>query len=54
MLDLDAGVHLDEKPLLGIHVIEELDGAGVVVADGLGEIGGGEAEFVAEVAFEVD
>jgi hypothetical protein len=37
VLDLDARVHLDEEPLVPVHVVEELDGAGVVVADALGE-----------------
>jgi len=54
VLDLDAGVHFDEEPLLGIHVVEELDGAGVVVADVASETGGGFAEFMTEVALEID
>ena len=54
VLDLDAGVHLDEEPLLAVHVVEVFHGAGVVVADGLGEIGGGLAEVMTKVAGEVD
>ena len=54
VLDLDAGVHFDEEPFLGIHVVEELDGAGVVVADVAGELGGGFAELFSQVAGEVD
>ena len=37
VLDLDARVHLDEEPVVLIHVVEEFDGARVVVADAVGE-----------------
>ncbi len=33
VFDLDAGVHFDEEPVIFIHVVEEFDGSGVVVAD---------------------
>ena len=32
VLDLDARVHLDEEPLVAVEIVEELDGARVVVA----------------------
>ena len=35
VLNLDARVHLDEEPLFFIHIVEELDRAGIVVADAL-------------------
>ena len=38
VLHLDARVHLDEEPVVLIHVVEELHGAGVVVADAVGEL----------------
>ena len=53
VLDLDAGVHLDEEPVVLIHVVEELDGAGVVVADACGELGGGVAEVLPHDGIEV-
>jgi hypothetical protein len=33
VLDLDARVHLDEEPVVLIHVVEELDRARIVVTD---------------------
>ena len=39
VLDLEAGVHLEEEELAVL--VDELDGAGVVVADGLGGLDGG-------------
>ncbi len=54
VLDLNARVHFDEEPLLGIHVVEEFDGAGVVIADGFGKTGSGFAEVVTEGSREVD
>ena len=54
VLDLDARVHLDEEPVLGVHVVEELDGAGVVVADAFGERDGGVAQGLAQAGLEVD
>ena len=53
MLDLDARVHFDEEPVVLIHVVEELDGAGVVVADSCGELHSGIAEFLADLWIEV-
>ena len=54
MLDLDARVHFDEEPLLRLHVVEELYGAGIVIANVFCEAGCGFAEVFFEVAFEVD
>jgi hypothetical protein len=45
VLDLDARVHLDEEPLVAVEVVEELDRAGVVVADLLGHARGGLAKL---------
>ena len=45
VLHLDARVHLDEEPLVAVQVVEELDGAGVVVADLAGHADGGVAQF---------
>ena len=53
MLNLDARVHLDEEPVLLVHVVEELDGAGVVVADALGEGHRGFTEFLAHDGIEL-
>jgi hypothetical protein len=36
MLDLEAGVHLEEEEVAVLE--DELDGAGAVVADGLGRL----------------
>ncbi len=38
MLDLDARVHLDEVELLAVHIHQEFDGAGVLVADGAADL----------------
>ena len=54
VFDLDARVHLDEEPVVPVEVVEELDGAGVVVADLLGDPCGGEAEFLADMVVESD
>ena len=53
MLDLQAGVDLEEIELLAARIVDELDGAGRAIADGAAEIdrrlvqpvahGGGEA-----------
>jgi hypothetical protein len=45
---LDARVHLDEEPLAAIHVHQELDGAGVVVARGARERNGGIGQRLAD------
>ena len=44
VLDLQAGVHLEEEEVAVL--VDELDGAGVVVADGLGRLDGGRAHGV--------
>ena len=44
VLDLEPGVHLQEEELAVL--VDELDGAGVVVADGLGSLDGGLAHRV--------
>ena len=46
MLDLDAGIHLDEKPLVAVEIVEKLHRAGVVVADLAGDAHGGVAKIV--------
>ena len=45
VLHLNAWVHLDEEPFLGIHVVQELHGAGIVVLDVLGQFHGGRAKL---------
>ncbi len=54
VLDLHTRVHLDEEPLLGVHIEEELDGAGVVVADRFGDVHGSLAEPFAHGWVEPD
>ena len=46
VLDLDARVHLDEKPFVLVEVVEEFNRAGVVVADFAGHARGGVAQFL--------
>ncbi len=53
VLDLDAGVHFDEEPVVLIHVVEKLDGARVVVADAFGEFHGGVAKLLPHDGIEV-
>ena len=56
VLDLDAGVHLDEDMLAGAlarRVDEELDGAGVDVADGLREGDGVAVQRLAQLVGDV-
>ena len=53
VLHLDARIHLDEEPVVLIHVIEKLDGARIVVADALGEFYGGFTKFLADLRIEV-
>ena len=45
VFDLDPGVHFDEEPLVTVEIVEKLDRARVVVADGPGHPGGRLAEF---------
>ncbi len=54
VLHLDARVHLDEEPLVAVVVVEELDGAGVVVADALGDLDRGLAEVGADIVRQID
>ncbi len=54
VLDLHARIHLDEKPLLALLVVEKLDGPGIVVADALGQLDGGLAEAVAHLVGQAD
>ena len=54
VFNLNAGVHFDEEPLLGIHVVEEFHGSGIVVSDIAGEASRRFAEFFTEVSFEID
>ena len=53
VLHLDARVHLDEEPVVLIHVVEELDGARVVVADAVGEFHRRVAKFFPHDRIEV-
>ena len=50
VLDLEAGVHLEEEELAVL--VEELDGAGVVVAARLGDLDRGVAHRLADVVGE--
>ena len=52
VLDLDARVHLDEEPLVGVEIEKEFDGAGVVVADAAANFQRGIAQFLANARFE--
>ena len=54
VLDLDARVHLDEEPRVAVHVVEELDGSGVVVAGARGQTHGGIEQFPAHLRVEGD
>ncbi len=45
VLDLDTGIHLDEKPLSRIHIQEKLNRTRVVVANSLGKPHGRSAQF---------
>ena len=45
MFNLDAWVHLDEEPFVAVEIVEEFDGAGIIVADFAGHAGSGVAEF---------
>ena len=52
MLDLQAGVHFNEvEP--AVLVQEELDGAGIVVVDGLGDRDGRFAHFFAKIRRQI-
>ena len=53
VLDLDARVDLDEEPLLALRIDQELDGAGIDVVSGLGELDGGLAELAAGLVGQV-
>ena len=47
MLDLNTRVHLDEEPLVGIHIVEEFNRAGAVIVDGFCDLYGGIAKRIA-------
>ena len=53
MFDLDARVHFDEEELLRIGVVQELDGAGVVDADGPADREGRVENALAHIGREV-
>ena len=53
MLDLNARIDLDEVDLGAIDVVEELDRAGAVVTDALGQANRGGAEVLAGLLTEV-
>jgi len=52
MLDLHAGVDLQQIELTGARIEQELDSAGPVIAGGFGEPGGGFAELIAGVVVD--
>ena len=52
MLHLDPRIHLDEEPLLGIHVVEELHRPRVVITHLPGDRHGGVTEFLDEDGIE--
>ncbi len=47
VLDLDAGVHLDEVKLAAVHIHQELDGARAFIIDILADALGHLADFLA-------
>ena len=53
VLDLDTRIHLNEEPVIVVHVIEKLDRAGVVVADAFGELDRGLAKLLAHRRIQV-
>ena len=54
MFNLDTRVHLDEEPLVPVEVVEEFDGAGVVVTDLAGDAHGGVAELGDDVGRQAE
>jgi hypothetical protein len=48
VLHLDARIHFDEVPRAGIGIHQELHGAGVVIAGGLGQLDGGFGQRAAD------
>ncbi len=54
VLYLDAGVHFNEEPFVGVQIVEEFNSAGVVVADGFCNLYGGLAEVVADFVGQAD
>jgi hypothetical protein len=52
VLDLDAGVHLDEEEFSGVFVVEKFEGAGAAVADRTGKLDRRSAELVAHLGGE--
>jgi hypothetical protein len=53
MLNLDTRIHLDEE-LVAVEIVEEFDGAGVVVADLAGDADRGGAKGVDDIAGEAE
>ena len=53
VLHLDARVHLDEKPFVRVEIEQKLDRAGVVVANPLGDLHRGVAQFLAHERIEL-
>ena len=49
VLDLNAWVHLNKKPFVGIKIEEELDGASVIITDGLSDFDSSLAEVMAHI-----
>src|SRR5437773_6661991 len=54
VLDLDARVHLDEEPLASVEIVEELDGASVVVADGAAQARRGVANLPDDLFWQAE
>src|SRR5438309_5337163 len=52
MFDLDARIHLDEEPFLAIQVVEELDRAGVIIANFARHAQRGRAEVLSHAVIE--
>ena len=54
VFDLNAGVHLDEEPLLAVEVVEEFNRAGIVVTNPAGDPDRRIAELAADSILETD
>ncbi len=50
---LDAGIHFDEIPLAGIHVVEKFDGAGVAIVGFARQLQRGVAQFFANARRQI-
>ena len=52
VLDLNPGIHLDEKPLVFVQIEQELDRPGIVISDLARDPRGGLAQFVADAVVQ--